>query len=806
MMNRAPFIRRIAQLLLFGLIGSIHSAAAAEFLPLPGAPQMPADVQQAIDQAWEERNPEQEVRTQHRHADGAPHYANRLILELSPYLNQHAHNPVNWFSWGEEAFAHARQTNRPMLVSIGYSSCHWCHVMEEESYDNLRIAALLNECYVAVKVDREINPDVDELYMLAVQMMGELGGWPLHVFITPEGKPFHGMVYVPPQDFEVILTEIHRVWESDRVGIESFASQVTHNIQTFGASSSAEIELGRAQVDLFVAELSQEAQLMDEYAPPRSQFPAEAELFLLLDTALRHDDDTALKLAEDRLTDMAMGGIRDHVGGGFHRYAVDNEWLVPHFEKMLYNQALLARAYLQGYELTGRDLYRRVAEQTLEYVLRDMQSDEGVFWSATDADSEGKEGTFFVWTKEEIIDTFGADADFIIDHYGITEAGNFEYGENILHLTSLPEARAVEAGMSVEAYLQKLTATAARMREVRDQREKPYLDDKVITAWNALMITALAKAGSVLSNDRYLDEARTAAEHLWANVWDERESHLYRIMRDGQLSESGKLRDYANLAESMLTLYDETDDAEWLERARVLADSMVERFWDSERGGFYSVSEDDAQTLIARQKDRFDDALPSGNAVAARALSMLFHRTGQFVHDRLAEQLFQTFAAEILQIPRSYGYTLKALEEHRAGSIGPHEYTAAGNSRVSIQTMEHAEGRLHAVVEIDLADGWHIQSDRPLAENLIATHISNAAPGWQIEQVSYPPADEVSLSFQDQPLSVFSGVVQIPVELSAVGESYSAVKLNLQLQACNDEVCLLQETIQLELPAGRFTG
>ncbi len=790
---------------LLGLLWPIQCSATVEFLPLPGALELPADVRMAIDQTWQERDSDHEVRSHHLYADGTPHYANRLLLELSPYLNQHAHNPVNWFAWGGEAFAQAKQQDRPVLISIGYSSCHWCHVMERESYDNLTIAQIMNERYVAIKVDRESNPDVDDLYMLAVQVMGGNGGWPLHVFVSPQGKPFLGVTYVPPGDFEAMLIEVHQVWERQRAEIESLASQITDQIQNFGAPPDSDIDLGKTQVDQFISVLFEQEQLIDEFSPPTSSFPFESELFLLLDSAFRYGNETALHLAENRLTNMARGGIRDHVGGGFHRYSIDNEWLVPHFEKMLYNQAHLARTYIKAFELTGKDLYRRVAQQTLDYVLRDMRGENGEFWSATDADSEGEEGRFFVWTKDEIAESIGDDADFVIDHYSVTESGNFD-GRNILFLADLPETRAANQGTSLKEYLERLAAAVEKLRIARERRVKPYLDDKIITAWNAMMITALADSWSVFKNERYLAGARVAAQYLWTHAWREHESRLYRILRDGQLGEAGKLRDYAYLSEALLTLYDATADQIWLDRARILVDVMIERFWDKHQGGFFSVSEDDAQGLIARQKDRFDEALPSGNSVAARSLSMLYERTGQQIYLHLAEQLFQVFATEIALFPTSFGYALKALEETRGGMMGSGDYAASGHAKLSVQMLEQRLGKTHALVELTLADGWHIQSDQPLADNLFATQITSASQGWRLDRVDYPSADEVSLSFQNQPVSVFSGTLQIPVELTPQGESGHILQLDVQLQACNDTVCLLPETVSLEIPLTQITG
>lgn len=798
-------LKRVSALLLAGIGFALNCpSSAAQFEPLPGAGEASSNVRAAVSRAWEARGSNYEVRSHHVREDGTPLFANRLILELSPYLNQHAHNPVNWYPWGKEAFAEAEERDRPMLISIGYSSCHWCHVMEDESYDDISIATMLNRNFVSVKVDRESHPDVDELYLLALEIMGMPGGWPLHVFATSEGKPFLGMTYLPPGDFMDVLAEVSAVWESDRSQLAQLASLITQEVQAFGLRGRADIELGKPQIDQVIAQIAQQEAMIDEFTPPSARFPQESELFLLLDAAVRYQNDTALRLAADRLTAMAMGGIRDHVGGGFHRYSIDNEWLVPHFEKMLYNQAHLARAYLHAYELTGKDLYRRVAEQTLDYVLRDMTSDEGLFWSATDADSEGAEGRFFLWTADEMAQVLGDDAEFAISHYGVTDSGNF-YGANILHLTGLPEDLADSAGLGVEEYLDRLAAAVEQLRISRDSREKPFLDDKVITAWNAAMITTLAKSWPILKDREYLDAAVRAAEQLWTHTWDESHALLYRIRRNGTLGEAGKLRDYAYLAQAMLSVYDEIGKKEWLTRSETLVNAMLARFWDSDQGGFFTVSSDDADTLIARQKDRFDEALPSGNSVAANALSMLSRRTGQQRYARFADQLLMAYAREIARFPISFSYTLKAMDEFRGGPIGISDYAASGNAQVAVDLAERSDNGLRAVVELNLAAGWHIQSNQPLTGNLFATQVASASEDWILERAEYPAADEKTLSFQEQPVSVWSGKVRIPVVLKTAGQPDAPVRLEVQLQACSDVLCLLPESVQLEIPSGRLT-
>ena len=783
---------------------SMNPVLGFDFQALPGAVEMPVNVQAEIKNAWDGRTSRHDVRSQHRQEDGTPLFANRLLLESSPYLRQHAHNPVNWYSWSGDKFSVATNLQRPILLSIGYSSCHWCHVMEEQSYDNVEIARVLNENFVTVKVDRETNPDVDELYLLAMQVMGRPGGWPLNVFLTPEGKPFLGMTYLPPDEFLRVLKAVESAWSSNRSRVEMLAEEITQVIRKFGMTQSMQVNLEGEQVDWIVDAMTQREQSKDEFSQSAASFPSESELLMLLDTAVRYQNEAALLLVENRLTDMALGGIRDHVGGGFHRYTVDSEWRIPHFEKMLYNQAHITRAYLYYYRIAGGELYRRVAEQALDYVLRDMMNENGVFYSATDADSEGEEGEFFLWTLEEIRQVAGENSEIVIDTFDIFEQGNFE-GKNILYMSTTPELRAAESELSTSRYLEILAQTKEKLRIYRDRRVKPFLDTKIITAWNAMMVTTLAEAGRNLENDRYLQAAITAGEYLWNSARDEH-GQLYRIQIDGQLTEPAKLRDFAYLSLAFLTLFDETGNRVWLERSEQLAEQMLEAFWDQERGGFYSVSNNEAQGLIARQKDRFDRAVPSGNSIAAHALSRLFYRTGKRSYGLRVEQLFQAFGVEILQSPTSFTYALLALEEHRGGSSDEMEYAASGHAKVSVSVTEADIDRIHAVVELELDDGWHVQSDQPAGDNLFATQIDISTDDWVLVNAVYPPAEILSTSFQSDPLSVFSGKIRIPIELVPKGPTAVATVVDVRLQACDDKLCLLPETVRLEIPRKLITG
>ncbi len=795
----------IFALAIVGFLNIPTVALASGFHPLPGAGELPPEIISEIDSAWSQAE-SGEIRSQHLQADGTPKYANRLLLEKSPYLRQHAHNPVNWFPWGDPAFAEARRRGVPVLLSIGYSSCHWCHVIEEESYDDEQVAGYLNQNFVAVKVDRESNPEVDELHMLAIQIMGRSGGWPLHMFLTPDREPFVGMTYEPRAAFVQILQRVNEVWTRDRETIQSAADEITRNLQGYVDTSATEVKIGREEIESVVAQLIEEEDSRDEFTVPTPRFPSETELFLLLDAAMRYQHTDALALAEKRLVEMAFGGIRDHIGGGFHRYTVDSEWLVPHFEKMLYNQAQIARAFVYAYEITGKPLYRRVAVQTLEYVLRDMTDSDGVFFSATDADSEGEEGRFFVWTLDQVREAAGEHGQFVIDHYGATSEGNFE-GVNILFVPVSPENRALAMEIGVDEYLERLGTATERMRVYRDKREHPFLDRKIITAWNALMITTLSEASRITGDAHYRNVAVRAADRIWNNHRGE-DGNLYRIKIDGQLTEPGKLRDYAYFLQALVSLYDQTGERIWLDRSEQLAADLLKLFWDIRRGGLYSTAANDSAGLIVRTKDRFDGALPSGNSVAAKSLSKLYHRTGNKVYSTRAKQIFQAFGSDLNLAPSAWVYALTALQEHQYSSVGVFDYAASGHAKVSLSFSSISQISVSATVEIDLDEGWHVQSDKPAAENLIGTKVSISDDDWTLTDAVYPPPVMLSTAFQSEPITVWSDKVQFKVRLerNETATSEFGPVIEVLLQACDDKLCLLPETVTLEIPMGAIRG
>ncbi len=797
--------------LALSLLFFLHTAATAQGEPAakrpeaplprdpPGGSAFPQGLAKRLWAAYEAKGPDYEPRTEHLRDDGSPLYVNRLILEDSPYLVQHAHNPVDWYPWGPEAFEKARREDKPIFLSIGYSTCHWCHVMEKESFDDEEVARLLNERFVSIKVDREQRPDVDEVYMTAVHVMGSRGGWPMSSFLTGDGKSFFGATYFPRPTFVDLLQQASAAWVQQRPQLVAQAERVASAVAQVTSAAGEAAEVGAELVAAAVGQsLSRHDDRLGGFSPA-PKFPHEPELLFLLGRALRSGDRRALEAVATSLDHMARGGIYDQVGGGFHRYSTDARWLVPHFEKMLYNQAHLARAYLEAARLTGNRLHERVARQTLDYVLRDMTSPEGAFYSATDADSEGREGEFFVWTPGELRSVLSAaDAELAIRVFGVTEGGNFE-GKTILHLPRpLPEVAAAE-GVSLADLLTRIDRIRQRLYEAREERIHPLLDDKVVTAWNGMMITTLARAGEVLEEARYLDAARRAADFLWQrNRRDD--GRLWRASLGESASVEANHNDYAYLLEALVTLYDATAEPRWRERARALADVMIARFWDSAAGGFYMSEDDHGGRLPVRPKSPTDGAIPSGNAVTVRALAMLAVRTGVTEYRQKAEASLAAFSGQIRRQPTAFAYMLLGADELLHGGAGPLEYGAGGIVRARVSHDGAPAGPGRVTVLLDLAAGWHVNSDAPLSAELIPTRLAATGDGTVLAAVEYPEPELVTLGFQDEPLAVFQGTVPIRATVEVEGPARPRVaRLSLTIQACDDKKCLQPEELALEL-------
>ena len=598
---------------------------------------------------------------------------NRLAHEQSPYLLQHQHNPVDWYPWGEEAFEKARAEDKPIFLSIGYATCHWCHVMAHESFEDEEVARLMNEAFVCVKVDREERPDVDGVYMTVCQMITGSGGWPLTILMTPEGQPFYAGTYLPKRGrlgrpgMLDLVPRIRAVWTQEREKIEASAGEITAILQE---AASAPVEEGGLDEDALRLGFEQFRQRFDPQhggfaAAPK--FPTPHNLLFLLRYWRRTGEASALRMATHTLRQMRHGGLFDHVGYGFHRYSTDERWLLPHFEKMLYDQALLVMAYAEAFQATGDGFFARVARETLAYVLRDLRAPEGGFYSAEDADSEGREGAFYVWTRAELDAVLGAEAAaFAADVFGATAEGNFEdeatrrrTGENVLHLPAASDELAEAHGLAPDAWGERLEAIRRRLFEHREQRPRPLLDDKVLTDWNGLMIAALARAAQALGEPRYAEAAEEAARFLLTTLRSE-DGRLVHRYRNGDAGLQANLDDYAFLTWGLLDLYETTFDPDHLAAAIRLTDEMLGRF-PAEGGGFY-FTPDDGEALIARQKETYDGAVPSGNSVALLNLLRLGRITGDARYDEAAEGVLRLAAPTVRRMPSAHALLLCGLD------------------------------------------------------------------------------------------------------------------------------------------------
>jgi hypothetical protein len=641
--------------------------------PLPGAPPLPPELIAGLRARWAVRDRAAKPRSRHLRPDGSPRYVNRLFLETSPYLLQHAHNPVDWHPWGEEAFEAARRLGRPVLLSVGYSTCHWCHVMEEESFDDEEIARFLNENYVGVKVDREERPDVDAVYMSAVQLLTGGGGWPMTVWLTPDRRPFFAGTYFPARDgdrgarvgFLTLLRRLKEAYTAEADKVSETSARLTEAIRKNLAPDPGPKGLPQPGVLQAAA-----AHYRSRFDPAHGglqgapKFPSSLPVRFLLRYHRRTEDAEALRMAALTLERMAGGGIHDQIGGGFHRYSTDARWRVPHFEKMLYDNALLAMAYLEGYQATGKEAFARVAREILRYVERDMTSPEGAFYSATDADSPTpggrlEEGFFFTWKPEELRAALGAERARIVGaYYDVTPAGNFE-GRSTLHVPRPLEEVARGLGLPPEEVRAAVEESRERLYAARNERPPPLRDEKILAAWNGLMIGAHARAALVLGDERYTAGAARAAEFVLTRM--RRDGRLLRSYKDGQARHNGYLDDYAFLISGLLDLYEATGSALWLREAMALDGTLERLYEDGEHGGYFMTSRDH-ETLLAREKPAYDGAEPSGNSVQALNLLRIHELTTEDRYRQRAERTLEAFADRMTEAPAALPEMLLAAD------------------------------------------------------------------------------------------------------------------------------------------------
>ena len=606
-------------------------------------------------------------------------HTNRLIHETSPYLLQHAHNPVDWHPWGEEALSRAKKEDKPILLSIGYSSCHWCHVMEKESFENEAIAKIMNDHFVNIKVDREERPDLDEIYMNAVQVMTGSGGWPMTVFLTPDLVPFHAGTYFPPEDrggmpgFPKVLVTVSDYYRTHHQEVSNMAAQMKSTLQQI-------VEIVPSKESMEEKTLSNAFENLERQFDPNDggfggapKFPSSMALSFLLRYWKRTDTRKALGMVEMTLEKMANGGIWDQLGGGFHRYSVDDRWLIPHFEKMLYDNALLSRTYFEAYQATRKKRYQQVGEEILQYVLREMKSPEGGFYSTQDADSEGEEGKFYVWTRDQVREILGPEEGTAFSaYYGVTPHGNFEEGKSVLHVASTLEKISELYGTPIPDLKVLLEKGRKKLFGEREKRIKPGRDEKVLTSWNSLMISSFVDGFKVTGEEKYLGGAKEAARFILQEM--KKDGDLMRVFRKGRCRLKGYAEDYAFFIQALTDLYEATFEIDWLQEADELNRRMIRQFWDEGRGGFFFSGKEN-ESLIAQSKSPYDNAIPSSNSVAVFNLLRLGYLTGEDSLKQKAEQILRLFYKFLSEHPAGFAHMLSGFSFF----IGPEEVGIVGS-------------------------------------------------------------------------------------------------------------------------------
>ena len=770
-------------------------------MPINADIQYPEKLQKSLQQALKKQRADYKPRTELLLPDGKPKYTNRLILEDSPYLIQHAHNPVNWYSWGKEAFATAKAQDKPIFLSIGYSTCHWCHVMERESFDNELIGQYLNEHFICIKVDREQRPDVDSYYMTGVMLIAGQGGWPMSNFLMPDGRPFFGGTYFPPEQFRQLLERIDYSWKTQRKDLVISADRVTAAIAKINSSKRAAQSIDRKVIDSAVNTLMLSYDDLQGGFTGAPKFPNEPSLFLLLRQMQQGAEPSVTKAVTHTLKAMAQGGLYDQIGGGFHRYSTDNNWLVPHFEKMLYNQAHLARIYLQAYQLSGDPLHERVVRQTLDYLLREMKAPDGGFYSATDADSEGEEGLFFVWNQQQIASALPAElSKLAIDLFKVSKAGNFE-GKNILNLPVTLDDYAKKHNMELSELLSKVDQINELLWQVREKRIPPLRDDKILTAWNGMVISALAEAGHSLNDPVYLKEAKRTAEFLWQHN-RMASGRFFRAYLNGTASVTAAQEDYAYFAEALLRLYDVTGDDNWLQKTKQVTNVMLEDFWDEQQGGFFMAGQSDVAPQMQRLKETHDGAIPSGNSVAVRVLAELEKRTGEATYQEKALATVAAFSEQIAANPPAYAYLLLGVDQLLEGEVGDVQYAARSVVAVRAELETAGKNNYWLTIDLTINPGWHVNAHTPLQKDLIATEVTlnDNANGWQIESVTYPEPLQKKMNFQQSELALYEGKIQLRGKVMNSGEN-KILPVKVSLQACNEQHCLAPETLNMNISA-----
>jgi uncharacterized protein YyaL (SSP411 family) len=757
--------------------------------------------------------------------------SNHLVGESSPYLLMHAHNPVDWYPWGEEAFAKAKKEGKLIFLSIGYSSCYWCHVMERESFENTGVGKLLNDWFVCVKVDREERPDIDTVYMTALNVSGQRGGWPLSMFLTPEGKPIFGGTYWPADDFKSVLNRVQQLHTDKQKELDRQAERIAAATKEELAGrprALAGATLGRSMVTASINSILDEFD--GEYggfgSPERqfrgTKFPTPPYLELLLNDAFQTKNKKAMDAVIVTLDHMARGGIYDQLGGGFHRYSTERTWTVPHFEKMLYDNAQLVELYAQAYRLDEKPTYRRTVEETLAFVQREMMNPEGAFYSALDAETDGKEGRFYVWTGQEMDEALGnsADREFFKRAYGLDGHPNFEERYYILTLPNAFDELAKAEKQSLEEIEKRLSPLRQKLMDARSRRSRPFLDTKVLTAWNGQMIAGFAKAGEVFENKAFVETAARAADFVLKNLRQSDGRLLRAYAAAAGHAPVAKIHayldDYAFLVHGLLNLHEASSEAKWLKNARALTDDMIQFHLDGDRGGFFYTA-NDHEKLFARAKDQYDGAQPSGNSMAACNLIRLWRKTGDHRYQELAEKTLKAFSANLKANPTSMAMMAEALalyldaHENAKSKSGSDESTPAKDSTskkseavVKVEasaTKPDADNRQTITVTITIDKPWHLYAN-PVPEDFpgIPTSLTVEADGKSIDaKIEYPRGKLV----KDKTLGsyyIYEDEVKIKASVQRSKDNTTPLTVNAKIQACSEKQCLLPGAVKVRVP------
>lgn len=760
--------------------------------------------EQSLEELYQIKKEAHALKARHLNENNAPQFINQLVKQDSLYLLQHSTNPVQWLPWSDQAFARAKAQNKPIFLSIGYSTCHWCHVMARESFENLEIAEYINTHFVPIKVDREELPGVDELYLTSVQMLSGKTGWPLTAVLTPDGQAFFGGTYFAPNELSNVLAKVSETWTERNAAVVEQANRISKALEKISQSSS-----GAATIDTdVIADAAAKVQnqlsgnIATNPAQQRPGFPREPEMLFLLDQARRNVSMSMLSTVSERLLKLASGGIHDHVGGGFHRYTVDPEWNIPHYEKMLYNQAQMGQAFFLAYDLNNDNTMKELGDKTLNFVLQEMQADEGGFYAALDAESEGPSGTksegeYYVWAYSELSALLNdAELSAAETLLGVSLNGNFN-GNNVLKINYIKSnERTTESDHNkvLEAILSKLTAA-------RKQRKGPQIDTKIITSWNAMTISALLTGYRSTKNQTYFEAAENASERLWGSSFD-KALGLTRTIPDGQQRVGGSLEDYAYFANALIDMFDVSGDQIWLDRANKIVRQMSEKFHDPQTGGFYISRSHNATMAAVKLTTARDDAIYSGNSVAAKALARLYLRTGQHDLKTTANSVISAFSKQMLAKPETLSGMLLAANLLHNQEPSDRQYAAKGNIVISNRVTD--QGNL--ILDIEIAKGWHINAANVLSDYLIPTSLtpykkSNLNHCSSVGEPLYPEGQIVSLGFQNDKLKVYDGLISIKSSLTpATHKNCHVAAAELRIQACTEEVCLPPETIPIRSP------